>query len=64
MKYPKTKATTFVQLSEYDCRQVNVNKGRLYNYWWIQRYDAPIKLKKGEIPDVLVGYDLTKLGNF
>jgi len=64
MKYPKLKATTFVQLSEYDCVQVNMSKGRLYNYWWIQPNDTPIKLKKGEVSDELVGYDLSELGNF
>lgn len=64
MKYPKMKATAFVQLSEYDCRQVNLSKGRMYNYWWIQPSNTPIKLKKGKVPNELVGFDLSEFGNF
>jgi len=53
MKYPKNKSFTFIQFSEFDCKQVNISKGKLYNYWWIQPNLKCIKLNKGEIPEIL-----------
>ena len=52
----------FLQFSEFDCRQVNVKIGRLYNYWFIEPNDKPIKAKKDVVPFELRGFDLTKLG--
>lgn len=51
----------FIQFGEYDCRQVNLSQGRVYNYWYIQPNEKPIKLKKGEIPEELEGFDLSEL---
>ena len=62
MKYPKDNKSMFLQFSEFDCRQVNVHIGRLYNYWFIEPNDKPINSKKGVIPFELKGYDLTELG--
>lgn len=64
MKYPKEKATAFYKITKCDWGQVNIHKGRVYNYWFIQPHEKPIKLKKGEIPFVLKEQDLSGLGNF
>lgn len=64
MKYPKDKRNMFLQFSEFDCRQINIAVGRLYNYWWIEPDNKPIKSRKGVIPFELKGHDLTKLGLF
>lgn len=64
MKYPKSKAYTFVQFAEFDVRQVNLSKGRIYNYWWIQPNSKHIRLKKGQIPEMLAGFDISELGDY
>ena len=62
MKYPKDNRNMFLQFDEFDCRQVTVHVGRLYNYWFIEPNDKPIKAKKGVIPFELRGYNLGDLG--
>ncbi len=61
MSYPKKSVSEFIQFGEYDCRQVNLHIGRIYNYWFIQPNEKPIKLKKGELPTELKGQKLGKL---
>lgn len=58
MSYPKKHKTIFIQLEEFDCRQVNIHLGTKYNYWFISPNKLPFKLKKGDIPDILKGHDL------
>ncbi len=64
MKYPKNKMTAFIQLSENNCPQVNLHKGSVYNYWFIEPSENPVKLHKGQIPDLLKKADLGNLGSF
>lgn len=64
MKSPKSKLTAYVQLSEYNCLQVNIHKGIVWNYWFIEPSEKPIKLPKGHIPDALKTADLSVLGPF
>jgi len=61
-KYPKSKMTAFIQLSKFDCVQVNLHKGNIYNYWFIEPSEKPIKMIKCEIPELLKGKDLSDLG--
>jgi hypothetical protein len=61
MKYPKNIISEFVEYSEYDCRQVNLHIGRIYNYWFIEPNKHPYKLLKGELPRELIGKDIGKL---
>ena len=62
MKYPKNKMTAFIQLSENNCPQVNLHKGSVWNYWFIEPSETPIKLAKGHIPELLKNADLGDLG--
>lgn len=64
MKYPKNRSYALIQLAEYVCPQVNLHKGRIWNYWFIQPSEKPIKLSKGEIPELLKNANLEKLGTF
>lgn len=64
MKYPKNKMTAFIQLSENNCPQVNLHKGSVWNYWFIEPSETPIKLPKGHIPELLKNSDLGDLGCF
>jgi hypothetical protein len=61
MKFPKDKRSMFLQLSEFDCIQINVSVGRIYHYWWIEPSIKPIKLIKGEVPTKLKNHDLSNL---
>lgn len=64
MKYPKNKMTAFIQLSENNSPQVNLHKGSVYNYWFIEPSVKPIKMLKGQVPELLKGFDLGDLGSF
>ena len=64
MKYPKNKMMAFIQLSENNCPQVNLHKGTVYNYWFIEPSEKPIKMRKGQIPELLKKADLGDLGSF
>jgi hypothetical protein len=64
MKCPKNKMTAFIRLSEKNHPQVNLHKGVVYNYWFIEPSEKPIKLRKGQIPDLLKNADLGDLGSF
>lgn len=48
--------TTFVQVAEHDCVQVNLHVGIKYAYWFIQPNEYCIKLLKGEIPEYFKNY--------
>lgn len=64
MRVPsKYKFTEFVQFDEYDCRQVNLHIGRTYNYWFIEPSSNYIKLKAGNIPDILIDKKIGILNN-
>lgn len=56
MKYPKKHTTIFIQVAEYDCKQVNIHFGRKYSYWFIEPNEFAIKLLKNEIPKELKKY--------
>ena len=64
MSYPKNKITAFVRFSENENRQVNLHKGVVYNYWFIEPYEKPFKMNKGQVPFLLKGRDLGDLGSF
>ncbi len=64
MRYPKNKVTAFIRFSENEIRQVNIHKGTVYNYWFIQPHKKPFKMQKGQVPDFLKGRDLGDLGSF
>lgn len=53
MKYPKNSKTVFLQLSDNDCRQINMHIGRKWTYWFIEPSEHPIKLLNGEYPSIL-----------
>ncbi len=63
MKFPKEIATTFVDI-DGECIQINLHKGRVYNYWFIEPSSRPIKEKKGIFPKILKNLDLSRLGDF
>ena len=56
--------TAFIQLSKNNCPQVNLHKGSVWNYWFIEPSETPIKLAKGHIPELLKNSDLGDLGCF
>ena len=56
--------TAFIQLSENNCPQVNLHKGTVYNYWFVEPSEKPIKMRKGQIPELLKNADLGDLGSF
>ena len=56
--------TAFIRLSENNHPQVNLHKGSVYNYWFIEPSEKPIKLTKGQIPELLKNADLGDLGSF
>lgn len=64
MRSPKNKISAFIRLSETECPQVNLHKGYVYNYWFIEPHQRPFKKKKGQVPDLLKGADLGDLGSF
>ena len=56
--------TAFIQLSDDNCLQVNLHKGSVWNYWFIEPSEKPIKLPKGETPELLKKADLGDLVSF
>lgn len=63
MKYPKNKMIVFIRLSDSNCPQVNLHKGRIWNYWFIEPSEKPIKLSKGQVPELLKNVDLVDFGS-